>query len=102
MVRQNILHFHRSRPNARDLVPPVNNIAFLGQEDVFALQQEDLRLPFLANAAHLYDDYIHFLLEHGRVDDALRAADYSRAQTLAEGLGILSFVLGILLWTKIV
>jgi CHAT domain-containing protein len=53
-----------------------------------SLHQEDLRLPFLANAAHLYDDYIHFLLEHGRVDDALGAADYSRAQTLAEGLGI--------------
>jgi CHAT domain-containing protein/Tfp pilus assembly protein PilF len=53
-----------------------------------SFQHEDFRLPFLANAAHLYDDYIHFLLEHGRVDDALRAADYSRAQTLAEGLGI--------------
>jgi CHAT domain-containing protein/tetratricopeptide (TPR) repeat protein len=53
-----------------------------------SFQREDFRLPFLANAAHLYDDYIHFLLEHGRVDDALRTADYSRAQTLAEGLGI--------------
>jgi CHAT domain-containing protein len=53
-----------------------------------SFQHEDFRLPFLANAAHLYDDYIHFLIEQGRVDDALQAADYSRAQTLAEGLGI--------------
>ena len=50
---------------------------------------ENLRLPFLANATHLYDDYIRFLIERGRATDALQLADYSRAQTLAEGLGLL-------------
>ena len=50
---------------------------------------EEFRLPFLANATHLYDDYIRFLIERGKATDALQLADYSRAQTLAEGLGLL-------------
>jgi len=51
------------------------------------LQHEDFRLPFMANAAHLYDDYIRFLVHRGTPLDALRAADFSHAQTLREGLG---------------
>jgi CHAT domain-containing protein/Tfp pilus assembly protein PilF len=54
-----------------------------------SLYHEDFQLPFMANAAHLYDDYIHFLLEQGKTAEALQAAEYSRAQTLAEGLGLL-------------
>jgi CHAT domain-containing protein len=54
-----------------------------------SLRHEEFRLPFLANAAHVYDDYIRFLVEQGKADDALQAADYSRAQTLSEGLGLL-------------
>jgi CHAT domain-containing protein len=50
------------------------------------LHEEELRLPFLANAAHVEDDYIHFLVAQGAVAKALQVADYSRAQTLAEGL----------------
>jgi CHAT domain-containing protein/Tfp pilus assembly protein PilF len=46
----------------------------------------DARLSFLANAASIYDDYLHFLISHGRSDEALRWADYNRARTLAEGL----------------
>ena len=42
----------------------------------------------MANAAHLYDDYIHFLLAQGKDSQALQLADYSRARTLAEGLGV--------------
>jgi CHAT domain-containing protein len=53
------------------------------------LRHEEFRLPFLANASQLYDDYIHFLVKQGKTDQALQTADYSRAQTLAEGLGIL-------------
>jgi CHAT domain-containing protein len=53
------------------------------------LRHEEFRLPFLANASHLYDDYIHFLIKQGKTAQALQAADYSRAQTLAEGLGFL-------------
>jgi CHAT domain-containing protein len=53
-----------------------------------SLHQEELRLPFLSNAAHLQDDYIHFLVTQGATAEALQVADYSRAQTLAEGLGV--------------
>jgi CHAT domain-containing protein len=53
-----------------------------------AIQHEDFRLPFLSNAAHLYDDYINFLIEQGKIAEALQQADYSRAQTLAEGLRV--------------
>lgn len=53
------------------------------------LHREEYKLPFLANAAHLYDDYIRFLLAQGKDRRALELADYSRARTLAEGLGAL-------------
>ncbi len=52
------------------------------------LQHEDSRLPFAANAAGIYDDYIHLLVGQGRVDEALAEADQSRARTLAQGLGV--------------
>jgi tetratricopeptide (TPR) repeat protein len=51
--------------------------------------REDYQLSFLSNAAGIYDDYVHFLVARGRTGDALRWADYSRARTLAEGLGLL-------------
>jgi CHAT domain-containing protein len=52
-----------------------------------ALQREDAKLPFVTNASRIYDDYVSFLIEEGKVDEALTVADYSRARTLAEGLG---------------
>ena len=51
------------------------------------IQREDSKLPFLSNAASIYDDFIHFLVEHGRADEALAVADQSRARTLLQGLG---------------
>jgi CHAT domain-containing protein len=54
------------------------------------LKNEDSKLPFLTNATPVYDDYIHLLVKQGRVDEALGAADQSRAQTLAQGLGLLT------------
>jgi CHAT domain-containing protein len=51
---------------------------------------EDFQLSFLTNAAHIYDDYVHFLVMQGKTDEALRWADYDRARTLLEGLGFLS------------
>ena len=54
-----------------------------------SLHHEDFQLPFMTNAAQLYDDYIHFLLKQGKTAEALQTAEYSRAQTLAEGLGLL-------------
>jgi CHAT domain-containing protein/Tfp pilus assembly protein PilF len=54
-----------------------------------SLHHEDFELPFMTNGARLYDDYIHFLLKQGKTTEALQTAEYSRAQTLAEGLGLL-------------
>jgi CHAT domain-containing protein/Flp pilus assembly protein TadD len=55
-----------------------------------SLQRSDSKLPFSNNASRIYDDYIHFQVARGKTDDALRWADYSRARTLAEGLGLLT------------
>jgi CHAT domain-containing protein len=52
------------------------------------LKKEESRLPFLANATRIYDDYIHLLVKEGRSEEALAAADQSRARTLAQGLGM--------------
>ena len=54
------------------------------------VRHESSQLSFLANASRIYDDYIHFLVAHGKTDEALRWADYSRARTLSEGLGLLA------------
>jgi CHAT domain-containing protein len=53
------------------------------------LQHENSRLPFLNNATRIYDDYIRLLLSQGKIEEALQVADYSRARTLSEGLGVL-------------
>jgi len=50
------------------------------------LKDDDSKLPFLANATRIYDDYIHFLVAQGRTQEALLVADQSRARTLAQGL----------------
>ena len=55
-----------------------------------SLKRNDVRLPFSSNGSGIYDDYVHFLVSNERVEEALRWADYSRARTLAEGLGSLS------------
>jgi len=52
------------------------------------LKSEESKLPFVANAARIYDDYIHLLLARGRSDEALAVADRSRARTLAQALGV--------------
>jgi CHAT domain-containing protein len=51
-----------------------------------SVNHENLRLSFLSNGIEFYDDYISFLVAHGRYADALEVADLSRAQTLEEGL----------------
>jgi CHAT domain-containing protein/Tfp pilus assembly protein PilF len=55
-----------------------------------AVKSTDSLLSFLANASSIYDDYIRFLVAHGKTDEALRWADYGRARTLAEGLGLIA------------
>ena len=54
------------------------------------LKKEDSEIPFVTNAADIYDDYIQFLIGQGKTDLALRIADESRAQTLEHGLGVVS------------
>ena len=54
------------------------------------VRHEDAQLSFLTNASRIYDDYVHFLVARGLTNQALRWADYNRARTLAEGLGLLS------------
>ncbi|HEY6769316.1 MAG TPA: CHAT domain-containing tetratricopeptide repeat protein [Candidatus Sulfotelmatobacter sp.] len=51
-------------------------------------QRVDSRLPFLSNAQRIYDDYVHFLVAHGKTGEALQVADYDRGKTLSEGLGM--------------
>jgi CHAT domain-containing protein/Tfp pilus assembly protein PilF len=53
------------------------------------LQHENSRLPFLTNASGIYDDYIQFLVARGKTAEALQVAEYNRARTLNEGLGLL-------------
>jgi CHAT domain-containing protein len=54
------------------------------------IKSEELRLPFLTNAILFYNDYIEFLISQDKVEEALEVAEVSRAQTLAEGLGLSS------------
>jgi CHAT domain-containing protein len=50
---------------------------------------EDTSLPFPANAAGIYDDYIRFLVNRRQPIEGLQIAEYQRGRTLAEGLGVL-------------
>ena len=54
------------------------------------LQEEESKLPFSTNADQLYDDYIRFLVNSKKTDNALQWLDIGRARTLEEGLGIAS------------
>ena len=55
-----------------------------------AIQQEESRLAFLSKATRIYDDYIHYLIAAGKMEEALEAADWSRARTLQQGLGLIA------------
>ena len=50
------------------------------------IDRTDLRLSYLSGGIEFYDDYIRFLISHGRAEDALQVAELSRARTLTEGL----------------
>jgi CHAT domain-containing protein/Tfp pilus assembly protein PilF len=54
-----------------------------------SLKRNDSKLPFFNNASRIYDDYVHFLVARGKTSTALWWADFSRARTLSEGLGLL-------------
>jgi CHAT domain-containing protein len=50
------------------------------------VDRTDLRLSYLSGGIEFYDDYIRFLISHGRAEDALQVAELSRARTLTESL----------------
>jgi CHAT domain-containing protein len=52
------------------------------------IKTEDSKLPYFANATPIYDDYIRLLISQGKTEEALAAADQSRARTLTQGLGL--------------
>jgi len=54
------------------------------------IKKEESRLPFAIHADRLYDDYVSFLVDHKRTDEALQWLDLGRARTLEEGLGMAS------------
>src|ERR1700694_289512 len=82
------LYEDEKRPDSADREYRTALATFEAARD--AVRHEDSQLSFLTNASRIYDDYVHFLVARGKTDDALRWADYSRARTLAEGLGLLA------------
>jgi CHAT domain-containing protein/tetratricopeptide (TPR) repeat protein len=54
------------------------------------LKQGVSQLTFLGNASSIYDDYIHLLVSEGKTQEALEAADWSRARPLQLGLELKS------------
>ena len=76
------------RPDSADREYQVALATFEAARD--DVRHEDSQLSFLTNAARIYDDYVHFLVSRGKTDEALRWADFSRARTLTEGLGLLA------------
>jgi CHAT domain-containing protein len=53
-----------------------------------AVSHQESALSIAATAKPLYEGYISLLVRRGRVADALAVADSSRAQALAQGLGV--------------
>ena len=53
-----------------------------------SLSSDDTKLPFSANGEDLYLDYIAFLIEQRKTNEALAVLDQGRGQTLAEDLGV--------------
>jgi len=53
-----------------------------------SIQREDLRLSFVSGVSRFYEDYLDFLISNRNSEEALAVVEASRAQTLAEGLGI--------------
>jgi CHAT domain-containing protein len=53
-----------------------------------SLKNVESTLPFLENANDIYADYTEFLVHQHRPDEALNIVDASRAEALADGLGL--------------
>ena len=55
-----------------------------------SIQNNDFRVSFLSSAIEFYDQYVNFLIEQKRPQDALKIADLSRAQALEQSLATAS------------
>lgn len=53
-----------------------------------SLTDVESTLPFFENANDIYADYTEYLVRQHRVDEALNVVDQSRAEALADGLGL--------------
>jgi len=53
-----------------------------------SLTSVESTLPFLENGSDLYAGYTDYLIREHRADDALSVVDQSRAEALADGLGL--------------
>ena len=82
------LYEDENRPDSADREYRAALVTFEEARD--AVNHGEFRLSFLTNGSRIYDDFVHFLVTRGKTDTALRWADYSRARTLAEGLGLLA------------
>jgi CHAT domain-containing protein/Tfp pilus assembly protein PilF len=51
------------------------------------ISQEEKRISFL-DAGPFYDGYLSFLIDHGKETQAMLVAEFGRARTLVEGMGI--------------
>jgi CHAT domain-containing protein/tetratricopeptide (TPR) repeat protein len=58
------------------------------EEERKSLGRDELELSYPTNAKDTYDDYIDFLVEHNRPDEAFRVSALQRARILTAGLGL--------------
>jgi CHAT domain-containing protein len=72
----------KQAPTEREYIQAISTI----EASRNALPSGEFRLTFLSSSIEFYEDYVDFLVAHGRSGDALKVAELSRARTLAEGL----------------
>jgi CHAT domain-containing protein/tetratricopeptide (TPR) repeat protein len=53
-----------------------------------SVNHDELRMSFLSGGIAVYGEYVDFLIRRGKLNDALKVAEFSRARTLEEGLTV--------------
>lgn len=87
-VEDAIAKFYARRHNSRLAEVWFNKSIATFEAQRSSLKDDELRLPFFANADALYKDYAEYLIESHRSMKALQLLDLGRARTLEEGLGL--------------
>jgi len=83
---EQLAHLYESQHNLRAAEQMYKSTLDFFDSAQADLKSEESQIPFVANAARIYDGYIHLLLAQHRTDDALAIADRSRARTLSKSL----------------